>query len=290
MPARSAAPCRCSMCSWRARARPSRASRRSRSTTRGLRISPTKIPGRTRVRGARIIFAGADGVEKTLYYFSTDLSNSGVKASGFLKFCSTLAPGNSLIKSASYLLHSGNFTTVRDFILANSATIIQDDSGIPLALLQPEEMAVLSVRPLRRSDRRIPGTISGVLCRAVQARASRWISASAIAGARMNRICCCRSGCRTTARQALRRRHRPSHRHGRHVRKSRDRRRTSGRSRGAASSSGAELHASPAHALARLDEGRGALAVRRRLSKYRQAATMTMRRASTASRSICRRS
>jgi hypothetical protein len=90
-------------------------------------------PGRNAVRGARIIFAGSDGVEKTLYYFSTDLSNSGVKASGFLKFCATLAPGNSLIKSASYLLHSPNFTTVRDFLLANSATIIQDDSGIPLA-------------------------------------------------------------------------------------------------------------------------------------------------------------
>jgi len=90
-------------------------------------------PGPNAVRGARIIFAGSDGVEKTLYYFSTDLSNIGVRASGFLKFCSTLAPGNSLLKSASYLLHSGNFTTVRDYILANSATIIQDDSGIPLA-------------------------------------------------------------------------------------------------------------------------------------------------------------
>ncbi len=86
----------------------------------------------TAPRGVRILFSGKDGVEKTLYYFSTDLSNSGVKVSGFLKFCQTLAPGNSLIKSASYLLHSGNFTTVRDFLLANSATIIQDDSGIPL--------------------------------------------------------------------------------------------------------------------------------------------------------------
>jgi hypothetical protein len=84
------------------------------------------------VRGARILFAGSDGVERTLYYFATDLSNSGVKASGFLKFCETLAPGNSLLKSASYLLHAGNFTTVRDWLLANSATIIQDDSGIPL--------------------------------------------------------------------------------------------------------------------------------------------------------------
>jgi hypothetical protein len=86
----------------------------------------------TAPRGVRILFSGKDGVEKTLYYFSTDLSNSGVRVTGFLKFCQTLAPGNSLIKSASYLLHSGSFTTVRDFLLANSATIIQDDSGIPL--------------------------------------------------------------------------------------------------------------------------------------------------------------
>jgi hypothetical protein len=62
-----------------------------------------------------------------------------VKASGFLKFCATLAPGNSLLKSASYLLHSGSFTTTRDFILANSATVIQDDSGIPLTYYSPKK-------------------------------------------------------------------------------------------------------------------------------------------------------
>jgi hypothetical protein len=89
-------------------------------------------PGKNATRGVRIVYAGSDGAEKTLYYFSTDLSNGGVRVSGFLKFCQTLAPGNSLIKSASYLLHSGNFSTVREFLLANSATIIQDDSGIPL--------------------------------------------------------------------------------------------------------------------------------------------------------------
>jgi hypothetical protein len=95
--------------------------------------------GRNATRGVRITFAGSDGVERTLYYFSTDLSNSGVRASGFLKFCATLAPGNSLIKSASYLMHAGNFTIVRDFLLANSATIIQDDSGIPLADYDPRK-------------------------------------------------------------------------------------------------------------------------------------------------------
>ncbi len=94
--------------------------------------------GRNAVRGVRILFAGSDGQERTLYYFSSDLSNPGARASGFLKFCETLAPGNSLIKSASYLLHSGNFTVVRDWLLANSATIIQDDSGIPLAYYSPK--------------------------------------------------------------------------------------------------------------------------------------------------------
>ena len=95
--------------------------------------------GKNATRGVKIVFAGSDKVEKTLYYFSTDLSDSGVKNSGFLKFCETLAPGNSLIKSASYLLHSGSFSTVREFILANSATIIQDDSGIPLANYNPRK-------------------------------------------------------------------------------------------------------------------------------------------------------
>src|SRR5713226_7903455 len=104
---------------------------------RGAAYFANENAGRNATRGVRIVFAGSDGQEKTLYYFSTDLSNGGVRNSGFLRFCETLAPGNSLIKSASYLMHSGNFTTVRDFLLRNSATIIQDDSGIPLRNYDP---------------------------------------------------------------------------------------------------------------------------------------------------------
>ena len=103
-------------------------------------VHPSKEDaGKNATQGVRITFAGNDGVERTLYYFSTDLSNSGVRNSGFLKFCETLAPGNSLIKSASYLLHAGNFSIVRNFLLANSATVIQDDSGIPLADYDPKK-------------------------------------------------------------------------------------------------------------------------------------------------------
>jgi hypothetical protein len=104
---------------------------------KGALHSANEDAGRNATRGVQIVFAGSDGAERTLYYFSTDLSNSGVRSSGFLKFCASLAPGNSLVKSASYLMHSGNFSTVRNFLLANSATIIQDDSGIPLANYDP---------------------------------------------------------------------------------------------------------------------------------------------------------
>jgi hypothetical protein len=106
---------------------------------KGAVYTANENPGRSATRGVRILFAGSDGVERTLYYISTDLSNSGVRSSGFLKFCGTLAPGNSLIKSASYLLYSGSFTAVRAFLLKNSATIIQDDSGIPLADFDPKK-------------------------------------------------------------------------------------------------------------------------------------------------------
>jgi hypothetical protein len=106
---------------------------------KGAAYFANENPGKNATRGVRIVFSGSDGEQKTLYYFSTDLSNSGVRVSGFLKFCETLAPGNSLIKSASYLMHGGNFTIVRDFLLANSATIIQDDSGIPLAYYNPKK-------------------------------------------------------------------------------------------------------------------------------------------------------
>ena len=106
---------------------------------KGIAFFANENPGRNATRGVRIVFAGSDDVEKTLYYFSTDLSNGGVRVSGFLKFCETLGPGNSLIKSASYLLYTGNFRIVREFLLAHSATIIQDDSGIPLQYYDPKK-------------------------------------------------------------------------------------------------------------------------------------------------------
>lgn len=84
-------------------------------------------------KGVKIVFGDAsNGKKRTLYYFSTDLSDSGIKTSGFLTFCNTLGQGDSFIKSASYLMHSDNFSTVRDFLLSHSVSLLEDDSGIPV--------------------------------------------------------------------------------------------------------------------------------------------------------------
>lgn len=89
------------------------------------------VAAKGRARGVKITFAGQGGVTRTLYYFTTDLSNGGVAKSGFLKFCAKLGPAGSLAKSASYLFHNGGFTSVRDFVLKQSRVIVMDDTGPP---------------------------------------------------------------------------------------------------------------------------------------------------------------
>ena len=85
-----------------------------------------------KTHGVKIIFANSSGRQQTLYYFSTDLSDDGIKREpGFMKFCETEAPGLTLLKAASYLMHRSRFPKVRDFLLSCSKVIVQDDSGIP---------------------------------------------------------------------------------------------------------------------------------------------------------------
>jgi hypothetical protein len=84
-------------------------------------------------RGVKIVFGDANvGKKSTLYYFSTDLSDGGIKDSGFLTFCNTLGKGDSFIKSASYLMHQDSFSTVRDYLLTHSVSLLEDDSGVPI--------------------------------------------------------------------------------------------------------------------------------------------------------------
>jgi hypothetical protein len=85
--------------------------------------------------GVKIVFSDNVGKKRTLYYFSTDVSDGGIKTSGFLAFCSKLGNGDSFVKSASYLMHYDNFSTIRNFLLTHSMTLLQDDSGVPVRFL-----------------------------------------------------------------------------------------------------------------------------------------------------------
>jgi hypothetical protein len=95
--------------------------------------------------GVRIVFTGSlaqnrlTGIgSSTLYYFSSDLSDDGIKSRpGFLRFCERQGHGVSLLKAASYLMHEPGFSHVRQFLLGASDTILQDDSGIPFRYFEP---------------------------------------------------------------------------------------------------------------------------------------------------------
>ena len=92
-------------------------------------------------RASRSRSGGPGKPKQTLYYFSTDVSDSGVKNSGFLKFVDSFGRGDALFKAASYLPHSGGFSQIRDFILGKADHVVQDDSGIPVVYFKPDQWA-----------------------------------------------------------------------------------------------------------------------------------------------------
>jgi hypothetical protein len=89
-----------------------------------------------------IPFSGSQGVKieyldkgsnktKVLYYFKTDLSDSGLKRNkGFRTYLTKMDTVVTYLKAASHLLHYGTFSTIRNIILAKSYGVLQDDSGI----------------------------------------------------------------------------------------------------------------------------------------------------------------
>ncbi len=86
--------------------------------------------------GAKIVFVDENGREHTLYYFGTNIANDGFRQSGLARFCERLGSGDAFVKSASYLLHGGGFSDVRNFLLTHARTLLQDDTGVPLAYFE----------------------------------------------------------------------------------------------------------------------------------------------------------
>ena len=93
------------------------------------------------VPGVKIYFVPeGESTPRTLYYFSTDLSNSGLeKNPEFQTFLKQLEQPVTYLKAASYLMHYGTFSTMRDLLLSQSKNLLQDDSGIPVKSFNTEQ-------------------------------------------------------------------------------------------------------------------------------------------------------
>jgi hypothetical protein len=100
-------------------------------------------PGKGTTAGVRITFTGPAGRAQTLYYFTTDLADWAIKVNpNFGAFCEKQGQGVTLLKAASYLMHSDNFSKVRGYLLAHSKVILQDDSGIPYRFFSKDKWDV----------------------------------------------------------------------------------------------------------------------------------------------------
>ena len=85
--------------------------------------------------GLKVAFVDSRSRSRLLYYFAADLANEGAKSAAFLRFCRNTGPGDSLLKSASYLLHDDRFSDLRESLINRSRFLVQDDSGIPIRYL-----------------------------------------------------------------------------------------------------------------------------------------------------------
>lgn len=100
----------------------------SAAAVKEIKSKDARIPG-VLVRFQR----PGEARERRIYYFKTDLSDAGLtKRPQYLKFVEAVRPQATLAKSASYLMHFKEFSMVRDYILANSKIVLQDDTGVPI--------------------------------------------------------------------------------------------------------------------------------------------------------------
>ena len=86
------------------------------------------------IPGVKIDFVPqGESQPRSLYYVSADLSDAALKKTPeFKSFVQNLGKPVTYLKSASYLLHYGSFSTIRNLILSQSVGVLQDDSGIPV--------------------------------------------------------------------------------------------------------------------------------------------------------------
>ncbi|MGA3327907.1 MAG: hypothetical protein ABSF45_25890 [Terriglobia bacterium] len=97
------------------------------------RASDYHAPGRNGNKGVEIEFRNDDdqSVHK-MFYFAVNLSDTRLQENPpFLSFLSTLQGSTTFLKATSYMVHQPGFSIIRKQVLAESAAVLQDDSGVP---------------------------------------------------------------------------------------------------------------------------------------------------------------
>jgi len=100
-------------------------------------LERTREEVRPETPGVEIQFSDGRRTRR-LRYFSLNLQDTRLaRKRGTMKYLASLPESDTLIKSASYLLHRSYFSTIRNTILAKSRLIVEDDSGIPYRFFDP---------------------------------------------------------------------------------------------------------------------------------------------------------
>ncbi|MGZ5190188.1 MAG: hypothetical protein ACXWCZ_04155 [Flavisolibacter sp.] len=95
---------------------------------------------KTNTRGVEIKFVNDDKQLKSLYYFSLNAADGGLKANkGFMTYLKNMGTVNTYLKGASYLMHKNYFSKVRNVILDQSQHVVQDDSGIAFHYFEEDD-------------------------------------------------------------------------------------------------------------------------------------------------------
>ena len=98
----------------------------------------------TSTTGVRVAFVDSTMKQhQVLYYLSYDLSDHNLKQHPeLLQFVKSFGSQAGFLKAASYLMFTSDFRIIRNYMLDQESSILQDDSGIPFHFFKPSGWSV----------------------------------------------------------------------------------------------------------------------------------------------------
>ena len=94
--------------------------------------------------GVRITFRKTPlSAPQRIHYVQANVADDELHGKrGLLRWAEGFGSGNVYLKAASYLLHESYFSTIRNFLLRQGRSVLQDDSGIPFSFFQDGDWRV----------------------------------------------------------------------------------------------------------------------------------------------------